>query len=95
MSRVPFRMTPRRWQVLWNIAYSDRIGFKRTMVRHYGNRDVQHVCLKEIVGDIHKATDVQSIAIALKRAGLVRWHFGSPLITITPSGMQALLETVQ
>lgn len=92
---VAFRMTPRRRQVLWNIAYSDRICFKRSIFRVYGKSGVEHVCLQEIVGDLHKITDVHAIAIALKKARLVRWNFGSKEITITPSGMQALLETVQ
>jgi len=90
----PFKLTPRRKEILWHIAYDFEVRLK--MVPIFGNgRYIRGA--SDSVPVFHLGhTKIHEIIILLKRAKLVDFDFNAkqPNLRITPLGMQVMLDTV-
>ena len=82
----PFKMTPRRKQVLWHIAYYGdlRMKLSRNWTRSYSYDPMPLPFLAGV--------DVSQMVNLFRRAGLVNWRLGDRHLTITPFGMEVLLN---
>lgn len=86
LDTLNFRLTPRRREVMWHIAYEPIQWAK--YFHHAGSASM--VVWKPIV----TGSDVHSICQLLNRCRLVRWPPGSRDIWITPFGMEVLLNGI-
>lgn len=88
----PFRLTPRRKQILWHIAYDWEV---RPVMRPnfaYGGRGITEKVLQFFLG----GTNIHQIVMVLRQAKLVDFKVYAPggELHITPLGMQVLLESL-
>lgn len=86
--RPVFKMTPRRKEVLWHIAYDGDLRMKSSMnwAKHWSD---ERVLLPFLAG-----VDVTQIVRLLCHAKLARWVFDEGILHITPFGMEVLLNGV-
>ena len=88
----PFRLTPRRKQILWHIAYDWEV---RPVMRPnfaYGGRAFSEKVLQFFLD----GTNIHQIILILRQAKLVDFKVYAPggELHITPLGMQVLLESL-
>ena len=88
----PFRLTPRRKQILWHIAYGWEV---RPVMRPnfaYGGRAFSEKVLQFFLG----STNIHQIVMLLRQAKLVHFKVYAPggELHITPLGMHVLLESL-
>ena len=86
----PFRLTPRRKQILWHIAYDWEV--RPVMRPNFAGRMPRDRVPTFFLGYVN----INQIVVLLKRCKLVNFNFPSPhpQLHITPLGMQVLLESL-
>lgn len=85
VQRNEFKLTKRRKEILWHVAYTDEIVFGRGYYRA-GARLIE--CLEPLLDGVN----IRHPILALKKSGLIRWPMGRPMMWITPFGMEVLLN---
>lgn len=87
LKRYNFNLTPRRRQVLWHIAYHGDLRMK--MSRNWAMNVKHYMLLPFLAG-----TEVTRMCNLFQKCRLVRWNKPLGHITITPFGMDVLLNGV-
>lgn len=83
------RMTPRRKEVLYHIAFTDEIKFEYSKKWRSWERRNGYAPGPRLLD-----VDVSVIIQEMRKHGLVRYNIHMPRLCITPKGMDALLATV-
>jgi hypothetical protein len=83
------RMTPRRKEVLYHIAFTDEIKFEYSKKWKYWAKANGYLPGPRLLG-----VDVNLIIHEMRKHGLVRYNIDMQVLCVTPKGMDALLATV-
>lgn len=85
-----FKLTPRRKQILWHIAYDCQVRY--FPMPNFAGRMPRERVPTFFLGYVN----IHQIVVLLKRCKLVNFNFPSPhpQLHITPLGMQVLLNTI-
>lgn len=85
-----FKLTPRRMQILWHIAYTPEVKVK--MTANFAGYDRS----KWVPTFYLDGTNIHQIVLLMKKAKLVEFDLSEKRVRlrITPLGMDALLSTI-